>query len=150
MSYTNNEDIYTRYAPPYYSFPQQTQATADTRYSAPASAPRLQNRPPVSQAPRPRQSPPVEKRMPKAEALSLVQKLKRWAVVASVVTFGAVGALALGHATGVTSQPTNSATQQNAPASSSQNGGFFQQQQGGYQFGSGSSSQAPVTSSRTS
>jgi len=148
MNYTDNDDTYAPYPPPYHSFPQYTQATADMRYSMPA--PRQQNRPPTSQAPRPRQSPPVEKRMPKAEALSLVQKLKRWLVVASVVAFGAFGALALGHATGVTAQSTNSATQQTAPASSSQNGGFFQQQQGGYQFGSGSSSQAPVTTSRTS
>lgn len=87
--------------------------------------------------------------MPKAEALSLVKKLNRWGVVASVVTFGVIGALALGHVAGVTSQSTTSATQQATPASSSQNGSFFQQQ-GGYQFGSGSSSQAPVTTSRTS
>lgn len=150
MNYTDNDDSYAHYSPPYHSFPQHTQANADMRYSMPAPAPRQQNRPPTSQAPRPRQSPPVEKRMLKAEALSLAQKLKRWIVVASVVTFGAVGALALGHTTGVTAQSTNSATQQTAPASSSQNGGFFQQQQGGYQFGSGSSSQAPVTTSRTS
>ncbi|HVB60688.1 MAG TPA: hypothetical protein VNE61_05785 [Ktedonobacteraceae bacterium] len=150
MSYTGNDDYFTQYPLPQRPFPQNIQAPADMRYSTPAPAPSQQIRPPTPPAPRPRQSPPAEKRMPKAEALSLVQKLKRWIVVASVMAFGVIGALAVGHVTGITSQATNSATQQTAPASSSQNGGFFQQPQGGNQFGSGSSSQAPVTTSRTS
>jgi hypothetical protein len=146
MSYSDANDAYTRYRSPYYSYPQPTEAT-DARYAIPA--PYQKGRQPASPAPRPRQSPPAEKRMAKAEALSLVQKLKRWIVVAAVVAFGVIGALALGHTTGVTAQSNSSTPQQTTPASSSEDGNFFQQQ-GGYQFGSGSSSQAPVTTSRTS
>lgn len=146
MSYSDTNDAYARYQSPYRSYPQSTGAD-DEHYALPA--PRQQDRPPAS--PAPRQSSSAGKRMPKAEVLSLVKKLKRWGVVASVVTFGVIGALALGHVTGVTSQSTNLATPPQAtPTSSSQNGEFFQQQQGGYQFGFGSSSQAPVTTSRTS
>jgi len=147
MSYTDNEDTYTQYPLPYRPFAQEPQAPAGMNYSSAQRQQVIQRAP---QAPRPRQSPPAEKRMPKAEALSLVQRLKRWIVVASVVTFGALGGLALVHVTGVTAQSTNTSTQQTTPASSSQNGGFLQQPQGGYQFGSGSSSQLPSTTSGTS
>jgi hypothetical protein len=97
------------------------------------------------------------KPMPKAEALSLVGKLKNWIVIGSVMAFGVLGGLAISHSVGVTStQSTNNTTQQVVPSSSSssQSGGFFQQQQqqpGGYGFGSSNStSQSPVSSSGVS
>lgn len=150
MSYYDMNDPSTPYQYPHSPYLQNSE-TAGARYPMPPREPRQQHMPLASPTPRPRQTLPSEKRMPKAEALSLAQKLKRWTVVASVVTFGVIGALAVGHVTGATPQSPSSATQQQStPASPSQNGSFFQQQQGGSQFGSSSSSQAPVTTSRTS
>jgi hypothetical protein len=124
--------------------------------------PRPNMRQPLEQ--RPRTAPKAKvKPMPKAEALSLVEKLKHWIVIGSVVTFGALGGLVISHTVGVTStQATNNSTQQSVPSSSSsssssssQSGGFFQQQQnqgqGGYGFGSSNgTSQPPVSSSGVS
>jgi hypothetical protein len=105
---------------------------------------------------------PKAKHMPKAEALALVDKLKNWVVIGSVVAFGTIGGLVISHSVGVTStQAANNNTQQSAPSSSSsssssQSGGFFQQQQqqgqgqGGNTFGSSSTSQPPVSSSSVS
>jgi hypothetical protein len=97
---------------------------------------------------------PKEKHMPKAEALALVEKLKNWLVIGSVIAFGTIGGLVINHTVGVTSrQATSSSTQQSVPSSSSsssQSGGFFQQGQGGNTFGSSSTSQPPVSSSSVS
>jgi hypothetical protein len=104
---------------------------------------------------------PKAKHMPKAEALALVEKLKNWVVIGSVIAFGTIGGLVINHTVGVTSrQATSSSTQQSVPSSSSsssQAGGFFQQQQqqqgqgqGGNTFGSSSTSQPPVSSSGVS
>lgn len=99
---------------------------------------------------------PKAKAMPKAEALALVEKLKNWIIIGSVIGFGTIGGLVINHTVGVTSrQATSSSTQQSVPSSSSsssQSGGFFQQQQGqgGNTFGSSSTSQPPVSSSSVS
>ena len=99
----------------------------------------------------------IPPRMPKAEALALVQQLKKWLVVASLVGFGVLTGLVVNHATGVTStsaqQPGDNTIQQPAPAQSQDDGGFFQQQQqpqGGYGLGPNSTHQPPVSGSRTS
>ncbi len=99
-------------------------------------------------------------RMPKAQALGIVDTLKKGVVMASVVAFSAFGVLAAGHT--VVANHSSSTPNVNPPSfsqpnqsddsgNSSQNsGGFFNQQGGGgYGFGS-SNSQAPVTGSNVS
>lgn len=101
-------------------------------------------------------------RMSKAETLEVADALKKFLVIASIISFGALGALAASHITGVTSSqaapsssssvPSNSPGSQ-SPSNSDNSGGFFnsgnQGNQGGYQFAPGNS-QSPFTSSRSS
>jgi cytoskeletal protein RodZ len=115
-------------------------------------------------------------RMPKAQAVSMARTLKRSIVVASIAGFGVLSGLVATHlqTTTTTSQSTSTSASQNTSSSSSNasstsssnsstsnadsnqsssntnSGGFFNQQGGGYGFGNGSSSQAPVGRSRVS
>jgi hypothetical protein len=96
-------------------------------------------------------------RMPKAQALSLVQSLKKWVIVASIAAFGLFSALVAGnlHNTGSARQSTSSNQTTNPSTSSnssnSNSGGFFGNQGGGsYGFGNGGSTQAPGTSTSVS
>ena len=138
---------------------------------------RQQKQPPLSaQSPaRERRTPP----MPKARAMTLARKLKRWIVVSSLVSLGAFSGLIMTHlsvsatssqttktsSSASTSKTTSSstATQAKATATSttsntsdtSTSSSFLQQQQqqqqqGGDQFGSTSSSQQPVTGTHVS
>lgn len=118
-------------------------------------------RPPVSQNQRLAQrgvgqkSKPPE-RMPKARALALVRTVKKWLVVASVVSFGTFSGLAAFHqvSTTTTSQATNtsSGTSQktSTTTSSSQSSNSFLNQQGSNNFGSSNSSQTTVSGSSVS
>lgn len=103
----------------------------------------------------PRRVPP----MPKAQALDLVEKFKRWIVVATLVGFGSLGALILSNipvskangATPASSQSDPNSTVPSSTSSSNANsGGIFQQQQGGYGFGSGNNYQGQGPVSRSS
>jgi uncharacterized membrane protein YgcG len=109
-------------------------------------------------------------RMPKAQAVSMARTLKRVIVVASIAGFGILSGVVATHLqTITTSQSTSTSASQNTSSNTSSSstssttnsnsnqnssnvnsGGFFNQQGGGYGFGSGSSSQAPITSSRVS
>ena len=101
-------------------------------------------------------------RLSKAQALALVQKLKRWIVVASFLSFGTVSGLVMTHAVGTQAQAqqnttsTTTSTSSSTPSSSTsssnttssnQSSGSFLQQQGGSSFGSSSSSQPSSSSS---
>ncbi len=121
-------------------------------------------------SPQSRLNPPVQKpkpeRMPKARAMALAQTLKRWLVVASLVSFGALSGLVALHPVSATASTTSNSTSNNtksstssqaAPATSSSsqnddnsnNSGFFNQP-GGNNFGSSNSSQAPVSGTSVS
>jgi len=103
----------------------------------------------------------TQPRMPKAEALALVKKLKQWLVAASILSFGILSGLAAGHVvssantTTTTNHATPTSTQSSSTSSSSsststQNSSNTSQQQGGSNFGSSSSSSSPVSGTRTS
>lgn len=106
----------------------------------------------------PRQNNGAQQRMSKQDALSLAGKLKRGIIIASVIGFGTLGGLALGHVTGVTSNTNaSSSTKQTSPATSSSNSSSStnssssssSSNSGGFQFGTTGSS-APITGSSTS
>src|SRR5262249_22388488 len=96
----------------------------------------------------------TSRRISKAEALTIVQRCKKWLVAGALVAFGVLTALAMGHTVGTPSsqttsgtnnQPTNNQTtsaSNGSATSSSSDGSFFQQQQGGgyggYGFGDSS------------
>jgi hypothetical protein len=89
-------------------------------------------------------NPPTQSRMPKAEALSIVRRLKGWVIAGSLVAFGLLSALVASHTVSASSQTTSPTTPgrdagTNAGSNSSSpssGGGYFQQQQGGgYGFG---------------
>lgn len=102
----------------------------------------------------------------KAESLALVNKLRKWIIAASVVSFGTLSFLVAGNVVGVTSHTSSSSSTSSKSSSSvttpsqssSSNGSYFQQgqsqsqsNQGGYGFGnSSSSSQGAFSSSSTS
>lgn len=109
-------------------------------------------------------------RMPKARALQLLQKIKRAIVVASFVSFGAFGILAMNHAVGsaaqqattvtsttrtttpaatATQQPTSAATAA-APTATPTPTTTTTQQGGSYGFGPENNSNQPVSGSHTS
>ena len=141
MDYYNQVDPYDQEQLPYQSYqPQQTRASR--QYMERPIPERLRSAMPP--------------RMPKAEALALVQQFKKWLVIASVVGFGVLSGLVVSHTTGITSAATqqqpgdNTTQQQSDPSQSQDNGGFFQQQHGGYGFGPNSTQQPPVSGSRTS
>jgi hypothetical protein len=77
-------------------------------------APRQQKQPPASAqtATQERRTPP----MPKARAMTLARKLKRWVVVSSLVSMGAFGGLIMTH---LSTSTTSSQTTQTGSSSSS-------------------------------
>lgn len=140
MDYYNEIDPYGQESVPYQ--PRQAHASGQRQYQYMEQPIPERNRMAI---------PP---RMPKSEAVALVQQFKKGLVVASIVGFAVLSALVVGHTTGVTSsvqqQPDDNTFQQ--PDQSQDHGGFFQQQQqgqGGYGFGS-NGNQQPVSGSRTS
>ncbi len=129
---------------------------ADGRYSNPSFYQQQPYAPPANSYQRVAQAAkPGTPRMPKAEALALVEQFKVWLVAGSIVTFGVLTALVAGHMVGSTAN-ANSSNNQTLSAtnpsntSPSSNGGFFPQQQGGNNFGNGGVSQQPVSGSHTS
>ncbi len=92
-------------------------------------------------------APKVPAKMPKQQAMALVEQVKQWVVVSSVLVFGVIGGLTVGYTVGSTSIITT--TSKTTAASTSSN--IFQQ--GGFSFGSSNSSnssQVPVSSTRVS
>jgi hypothetical protein len=98
--------------------------------------------------------------MSKAEALELLDALKKALVVTSLVAFGVLSGLVATHAVGSSTGASSGGdpSSQSAPAQPADpfhaddpggSGGFFNHQ-GGYGFGSGGSGQAPSTGSSVS
>jgi hypothetical protein len=90
----------------------------------------------------------------KAQALQRLPGLKQGIVLASIAAFSAFSLLVGSHQIG-TSSSTAVSVQQDGSSIGTQSGqyqqpGYFNQNQGGYGFGSGGSSQAPVAGSGTS
>jgi hypothetical protein len=103
------------------------------------------------------QKPRAAEKMPKKQALALARILKRWLVVASIVSFGTFGGLVAFHQVGTTaSQISSGSSNTNSTSSSSaKNSNNFLKQQGGNTSGtssssSSSSSSKPVTGTSTS
>ena|SRR2546421_4423542 len=102
------------------------------------------------------QKPKPPERMPKARALALARTLKKWLVIASLVSFGTFSGLVAYHqvSTTNTANHTSSGSSQATPAStsssSSQNSNGFFNQQGGNNFGSSNSSQGSSSGSSVS
>jgi len=104
------------------------------------------------------QKPRPPEKMPKARALALARTLKRWLVVASLVSFGTFSGLVALHQVGSTtiasqSSSTSSGSSQTTSSSSNsstQNSSSSLNQQGGNNFGSSSSSQSAVSGTHTS
>jgi hypothetical protein len=100
------------------------------------------------------QKPKPEQRMPKTQALELVNTYKRRLIFASLVVFGLVSGLVAFHQVGVNASQAPVDPSQSAPvtqpAQPSNGGGFFDQnQQGGNNFGSGGFWQQQQPSSGT-
>lgn len=116
------------------------------------------------------QKPSTPARMPKAQALALLRRVKRGIVIASFLSFGTFSALALGHTVGTTTQQasttttvthkvvsTATATPKTTPtttpkavATTTPKATTTTQQGGGYGFGSSTSTSNPVSGSHTS
>ncbi|GAC1401114.1 MAG: hypothetical protein NVS4B12_05270 [Ktedonobacteraceae bacterium] len=107
----------------------------------------------------------VSARMPKAQALVLLRKMKRGIVIASFLGFGTFSALAMGHTVGATAQlatTTKTTTQTARPAATATKKTTTttatatpattttQQGGGGYGFGSSNSTSTPVSGTHTS
>ena len=129
---------------------------------------------PVLQAQRPSQGgagqkPKLAKPMPKARALELVSKFKKWIIVASLATFVSIGGCAAfqqvsattnttssntaaastsSNSTSSTSSNTAAASTSSAQQSSNNNSSFLNQ--GGSNIGSTGSSSSAVSSTHTS
>jgi hypothetical protein len=120
------------------------------------------------QQPSPRQQRTSAARMPKAQALALLRKMKRGIVIASFLSFGTFSALAMGHTVSTTAQQTTTATTTTAtvtPTATKKTTAATPtatatkktvtptataQQGGGYGFGSSTSTSQPVSGTRTS
>lgn len=121
----------------YYAPPPQTPPRTQTARQAPRGA--------------------TQQRMPKAQALALTQRLKRWLISGTLAAFVSLAALAAAHATGVTAQAgatsTGSGDNNAQPANNNDDGGGFfgtQPSFGSPGFGSGGGSQAPISGTGTS
>jgi hypothetical protein len=95
-----------------------------------------------------KQKPKSAERMPKAQALELVNVYKKRLIVASLVVFGLVSGLVAFHQVGATANQEQVDPSQSVPATQPSNGNFFDQQ-GGNNFGSGGSWQQQQPSSGT-
>ena len=151
------EDTFSNQSPYEYHLPFQPSLE---RQAPPAMASQYrESRVPVY----PNVSAPRPKALSKQQALSLVGRLKKGLIVASIVGFGALSGLAISHSVGVTAAQTPATTPSQSPAlpSSGTNnddgnqGGYFgqqPQQQGGSGFGSNNSGSGlpPVSNSGVS
>ncbi len=94
---------------------------------------------------------PGSQKMSKAEALDLLDSLKKTIMVGAIIGFGVLSALVVTHAVGSAASPSqstpgfttpggnpNSPGNNNTNNNPSNNGGYFNQQGGGNGFGSGS------------
>ncbi len=103
----------------------------------------------------PVQKPQPEPRMPKSQALELVNVYKRRLILASIVVFGLVSGLVAFHQVGAAANQAPVDPSQQAPVTqpaqpSDDGGGFFNQNpQGGNNFGSGGFWQQQPPSSGT-
>lgn len=94
-------------------------------------------------------------RMPRAEALTLVQQFKKWLIVASLVGFGVLTGLVADHAIGFTStaihqhQQGGNTIQQFDRSQSHDNDDFFRHHHGRHGFGQDNTQQQPVSGSYT-
>lgn len=99
------------------------------------------------------QRPQQEQRMPKTQALELVNTYKKRLIVASLMVFGLVSGLVAFHQVGAAASQAPVDPSQQAPVTQPQpsnGGGFFDQnQQGGNNFGSGGFWQQQQPSSGT-
>jgi hypothetical protein len=124
------------------------------------NAPTWQPLPPKAPPPLKSANQPAEPaRMPAAEARRRAGVLKLWSLGAAVLAFGALSGLAAAHVTGVTSAASAGASPTATPTNQDDNGSFFPQHQrgsdngdtgsngGGFNFGSGGTSQPPAASS---
>lgn len=110
--------------------------------------------PPAPQPHAARQTPrgDAQQRMPRAQALALTLRIKRWLIGGTLAAFVSLAALAAAHATGVTAQAgatsTGSGDNGAQPANNDDGGGgFFGTQPA---FGSGGGSQSPMSGTGTS
>src|SRR5579875_266440 len=103
-------------------------------------------------------SAPTPVRMSKAEALTIVQRLKRGLIIGSLLFFGTTGTLIASHtfestlaaqSVHSTTTPTTVSATKTATATSTTTSST-QTQSGGYSFGSSSSSSTPVSSTGVS
>jgi hypothetical protein len=98
--------------------------------------------------------PRLPEKMPKARALAMALTLKKWLVVASIVSFGTLSGLAAFHQVGAaanSASQTSSGSSQSTSStgtSSQNNNSFFSQ--GGNNIGSSTSSQGSSSASSTS
>lgn len=92
--------------------------------------------------------PKLVERMPKTQALELVNVYKKRLIVASLVVLGLVSGLVAFHQVGAAANQGQVDPSQSAPATQPSNGGFFDQQ-GGNNFGPGGDWQQQQPSSGT-
>jgi hypothetical protein len=139
--------------PQWNQYQPQAQASPHRQYQPQAQAsPRQQHR---QYQPQPRQAArPDAKgaRMSKAEALNLLESIKKTILIGALIAFGVLSGLVATHLVGsaannASPSPSANPAQQQNPST---NGGFFNQQGGGggYQFGPGGSQ--PSSGTRTS
>ena len=95
------------------------------------------------------QKPKPEQRMPKTQALELVDIYKKRLIVASLVVFALVSGLVAFHQVGAAANQVPVDPSQAAPVTQPSNGGGFFDQQGGNNFGSGGFWQQQQPSSGT-
>lgn len=150
----------TQYQQAYPGYTDPTSYQQQAGVPVPPPYPNVYKQTPLKKQP-PNQASP---RMSKTEALTFVQKSKKWLIAGSLVTFGVFSGLAAAHPVGTAASnqnaplPSNSGSDQQASPSNNQqdpNGNFFQnpqqqQQGGGYGFGNGNSNQPPVSGSTVS
>jgi len=102
-----------------------------------------------------RPTPAAAPRRSKADALRIVQQLKRMAAIAAMLGFGmfgiAVGShIATSSATAAAHTSTTTSTTATSTSSTTSSGGSVTQQSGGSSFSSASSASTPVTSTGVS
>src|SRR5204863_10041647 len=98
------------------------------------------------------QKPRAAEKMPKTRALASVRTLKRWLVVASIVSFGTFGGVGAFHQVGTTASQISSGSSKtnSTSSSSSKNSNNFLKQQGGNTSGTSSSSSSSSSTSSSS
>ncbi len=105
------------------------------------------------------QRPPAPAKMPKGQALSIAQKLKRGVVICSLLFFGTAGTLVAGHIldttsvahnTSIKTTSTTSATKTTPSAIATSTTTSNSSSQGSYSFGSSNSSSSAVSSTSVS